>query len=284
MNYGIYVPNFGAETSAQALADLACEAEDSGWDGFFLWDHILHSKSQRAPLVDPWVTLAAVAVNTHHIRIGTSVTALARRRPWKLARETVTLDHLSAGRLTLGVGLGFPPDADFSLFGDDADPRVRAAKLDEGLEILTGLWRGKPFSFTGKYYQIEKTVFLPGTFQSPRIPIWVGGFWPNRAPFRRAARWDGAFPLKQGSSMTAKDLREISAYVEQHRTVSTQFDLVMMGYTDGTDPEKASSVVQRYAHSGLTWWLESLYPMRNSVEAMRERVRQGPPPMERQAG
>ena len=281
MRYGLYTPNYGAAISARTLAELAHEAEAAGWDGFFIWDHILASKSQRDPLVDPWVTLAAIAMNTDRIRIGTAVTPVARRRPWKLARETVTLDHLSGGRLILTVGLGFPPDADFAQFGEEPDAKVRAAKLDEGLEILTGLWKGKPFRYDGENYHIEKTLFLPPALQTPRIPIWVGGYWPNKAPFRRAARWDGAFPLKMGGGMTQRDLEEIRTYIQQHRTTTTPFDLVMMGYTPGNDKTKAHKTVARYAAAGLTWWLESLFGLRGSVEAMRSRVRQGPPTTDR---
>lgn len=277
MQYGIYMSNYGAELSAQALAELAHEAEEAGWDGFFLWDQIHVSKSLRAPVLDPWVTLAAIAVTTKQIRIGTTVTPVARRRPWKLARETVTLDHLSQGRLILTVGLGFPPEAEFAHFGEDPDPKVRAAKLDEGLDILAGLWSGKPFHYHGQYYQIEKTVFLPPTFQSPRIPVWVGGYWPNKAPFRRAARWDGAFPLKIGGAMKKKDLEEILAYIQEFRSDSAPFDLVMMGYTPGDDLEKARKIISPYQAGGLTWWLESLFQVHDSIAAMRERIRQGPP-------
>lgn len=278
MNYGIYAPNFGEELSARVLADLAQEAEAAGWDGFFLWDHILHSKSQRVPLLDPWVTLAAMAMTTQRIRLGTTLTPVARRRPWKLARETVTLDHLSGGRLILTVGLGYPPDADFAHFGEEPDAKVRAAKLDEGLAILTGLWQGKPFSFEGEYYHVAKSVFLPPTLQSPRIPIWVGGFWPNKAPFRRAARWDGAFPLKSGGGMKKADLAAIRTYIQQQRTSDAPFDLVMMGYTSGDDPDKARKTIAPFAAAGLTWWLESLFGQKDSLAAMQARIRQGPPP------
>ena len=277
MNYGLYIPNFGKEINARALANLAQEAEEAGWDGFFIWDQILHRKSNPSPLIDPWVTLAAIAMETKRIRIGTTVTALARRRPWKLARETVTLDHLSNGRLTLGVGLGSPPDADFSQFGEDPDPKVRGVKLDEGLEILTGLWSGKPYAFKGKYYNMEKTVFLPRPVQRPRIPIWVGGYWPIKAPLRRAALWDGAFPLKSGSTIQPKDLKEILKYIKDLRGDNTFFDLVMMGITPGDKPAEAWKKVEKYTKAGLTWWLENLFLLKNSVEEMRKRIRQGPP-------
>ena len=171
MQHGIYVPNFGEETSVRSLATLAHEAEEAGWDGFFIWDHILYSKSSSLPMVDPWIALAAMAMTTERIRIGTTVTPLPRRHPWKLARETASLDHLSNGRLILGVGLGYPPDAEFSHFGEEANDRIRAAKLDEGLHVLAGLWSGKPFRHDGEHYHIKKMTFLPPVLQVPRIPI-----------------------------------------------------------------------------------------------------------------
>ena len=149
MRFAINVPNFGTYSDPRTAADLAREAEDAGWDGFFVWDHILGAREWQVPIADPWVLLSAVAMRTERIRLGPMVTPIPRRRPWKLARETVTLDHLSRGRLVLGVGLGFPPDAEFEQFGEDGDPRVRAAKLDEGLAVLTGLWSGQPFRLRG---------------------------------------------------------------------------------------------------------------------------------------
>ena len=277
MKYGLYLPNYGQAISGRSLADLAEEAERAGWDGFFLWDHILVSKSSHLPMVDPWVALTAMAMKTERIRLGTTVTPIARRRPWKLARETVTLDHLSKGRLTLSVGLGEPAQAEFAHFGEEAEPRIRAQKLDEGLEILTGLWRGVAFTFHGEHFQIEETVFRPPALQSPRIPVWVGGFWPNKAPFRRAARWDGAFPLMHGSDLTGADLQEIMAYIQQGRESDEQFDLVMMGCTPGEDQEQAVNIIRPYKEAGLTWWLESLYHAKDSYADLLTRIGQGPP-------
>ena len=279
MFYGIYTPNFGAETTPRILADLAAEAEEAGWDGFFIWDHMVYSRNQKLPLYDPWVTLAGIAMRTEHLRFGTTITPVARRRPWKLARETVTLDHLSGGRLILGVGIGDPDEDDYGTFGEPTDRKVRAAMLDEGLEILDGLWSGKPFGFKGNYYQVKKCTFLPPPIQTPRIPIWVGGFWPHKRPFRRAARWDGAFPLNSGGPITPTPqiLRDIQAYIEQHRTSQAPFDLVIMGTTPGNDLKAAHKKLAGYTGTGLTWWLESLYRWRNSIEGMRKRIRQGPP-------
>jgi alkanesulfonate monooxygenase SsuD/methylene tetrahydromethanopterin reductase-like flavin-dependent oxidoreductase (luciferase family) len=231
-------------------------------------------------MVDPWITLTAIAMNTKRIRFGPSVTPIARRRPWKLARETATLDNLSGGCLILGVGLGAPADAEFAYFGEEPDARTRAAKLDEGLEILAGLWRGKPFAFQGKHFQIQKTVFLPTPLQKPRIPIWVGGWWPNPAPFRRAARWDGVIPLKtQGPLMTPDDVREMLRFIREHRASDQPFDVAIIGSreTRGKGGVKGAAKVAQFAEAGATWWLESLYLARNSVEKMRAAIRLGPP-------
>jgi len=278
MKYGLYLPNFGEDFHPRALAELAREAEEAGWDGFFLWDHMLASKSQKLRVFDPWVTLAAMAMNTERIRLGTTVTPLARRRPWKLARETVTLDHLSGGRLILGVGLGEPPDADFAFFGDESDPKRRAELLDEGLQILAGLWRGKPFHFEGKHYQIQNVTFRPTPIQAPRIPVWVGGFWPHKAPFRRAARWDGAIPLGRGFP-EPKDVNEVRHFILGQRKDSSPFDIAVIGaaHSHTKKGKKDPGKVLKYAEVGATWWLEALYLERNSVEEMRTVIQAGPP-------
>ncbi|MBN1248328.1 MAG: LLM class flavin-dependent oxidoreductase, partial [Anaerolineae bacterium] len=191
MRYGIYVPNFGPFGSAAAMAQLAQEAEAAGWDGFFIWDHVA---GWHQPFVDPWIALTAVAMSTGRIRLGTTVTPLPRRRPAMLARETVSVDVLSGGRLILGVGIG-GGTAEWDDLGEETDLRVRGAMLDEGLDVLTGLWRNGAFSYEGAYYAVRDADFRPKPVQSPRIPIWVGGVWPAKAPFRRMARWDGMFPL-----------------------------------------------------------------------------------------
>jgi alkanesulfonate monooxygenase SsuD/methylene tetrahydromethanopterin reductase-like flavin-dependent oxidoreductase (luciferase family) len=280
MHFGVYLPNFGAETSALALAELAREAEKAHWDGFFIWDHILANKNQKLPMVDPWVALTVVAMQTKRIRFGTTVTPIARRRPWKLARETTTLDNLSNGRLILSAGLGGPGGEEFEAFGEEADPRVCAEKLDEGLDVLNGLWRGRAFSYQGKHYQLDKVTFKPTPLQKPRIPIWVGGFWPNKAPFRRAAKWDGVIPLnKHGFWIKPPDLQEMLAYIHAQRTIKTPFDAVIIGAraTLGKNNAAIRKSLQQLKEAGATWWLQALYLERNSIEAMRAAIRQGPP-------
>ena len=218
MQYAVFLPNFGPFGDAEALIELARDAELKGWDGFFIWDHIQLDGADTGPIVDPWVALTAVADATSSLRVGTMITPLARRRPWKLARETVTLDRISGGRLTIGVGLGYPPEDEFGTFGEETDDRVRADKLDEGLEILDGLWSGEKLDYEGEHYQISGAQFLPKPLQEPRIPIWCGGWWPNRRPFRRAARWDGVAPelAPAGGTPTPAQVAEIAAYVKEH--------------------------------------------------------------------
>jgi len=283
MKFGIYLPNFGAYGDARVLANLAQDAENSGWDGFFIWDHIA---GWTLPMVDPWVALAAIAVSTHRIRIGTTVTPLPRRRPWKLAREAVSIDHLSGGRLTLSVGIG-GGKAEWAQLGEQSDLKKRGAMLDEALSVLVGLWSGKPFNYAGQYYQIENAHFLPTPIQQPRIPIWVGGNWPYRAPLRRAAKWDGSFPLfdVEKNEEELAQLDEVVQYLDKHRKQEQPLELIIMGVTaDATSKESVNLVKQR-ADLGATWWLESITPFRAGkgyedewpVAAMRERILQGPP-------
>ncbi len=285
MKCGLYIPNFGSYGEAAVVAALACDAEAAGWDGLFLWDHVA---GWDQPLVDPWVALTAAAVATTRLRLGTTVTPLPRRRPWKLARETVSLDRLSAGRLTLSVGIGLG-EAEWDDLGEEPDLRTRGAMLDEGLEVLTGLWTGAPFSYEGAHYSVAGATFRPIPVQSPRIPVWVGGFWPNKAPFRRMARWDGMFPLfgeAETREQELEQLREAVAYVMEHRNAAGPFDVVCSGVTPGERPDEAGEIVAQYAAAGATWWLEPIAPYRLGLgfddtwptEQLRERVLQGPPP------
>ena len=287
MRFGITVPPFADFSDPHTLAELAREAESAGWDGFFIWDAVFFDPTFH-PMADPWVSLAAVALSTQRMRIGTMVTPVARRRPWKLARETVSVDRLSNGRLILGVGLGDPVQWDFGFFGEETDSKIRARRLDEGLEVLTGLWSGEPFSYQGEQYDVKEVIFRPTPVQSPRIPIWVGGWWPNKPPLRRAARWDGVCPAKWGGTITPDEWQELLAYVQAHRTASTPFDAVHSGATPGDNLTQAAELVETYAQAGVNWWIEPVDPWRfgwsfevpwapEATVLMRERIRQGPP-------
>ena len=278
MHFGVLIPNFGnCCGSARELAELAVEAEDAGWDGFFVFDHILYSYDEPVPLVDPWVALTAIAMSTKRMRIGPLVTPLARRRPWKLARETVSIDHLSHGRLTLGVGLGDPANVEFTSLGENSEDRVRAGKLDEGLEVLVGLWSGKPFTHLGKHYEVRNAQFLPRPLQSPRIPIWVAGRWPRREPFLRASRWDGVFPLglARGSKLNPDEMRNVLTFIGGHRADQTPYDLIATSGESGQLDD--NEMLRAYAAAGTTWWMQDVRKWRNSREELEIQIRKGPP-------
>ncbi|MCJ7437326.1 MAG: LLM class flavin-dependent oxidoreductase, partial [Acidimicrobiia bacterium] len=149
MRFGLHVPQLGALAEPRAIVDLARRAEAAGWDGYFVWDHVMHRGDP--PACDPWVALGAIAVSTERLVLGPMITPLPRRRPWRVARETTTLDRLSGGRTVLGVGIGTDAYGEFSAFAEPAlDDRTRAAMLDEALEVVTALWRGMRISHTGE--------------------------------------------------------------------------------------------------------------------------------------
>lgn len=274
MHFSINTPNFGLYSDARLLAELAHEAEEAGWDAFFIWDHI--GASWEVPMADPWIALTAMAMCTQRIKLGPIVTPLPRRRPWKVAREAVTLDQLSGGRLILGVGIGSDFGREFSCFGESGEDRLHGEMLDESLEVLTKLWSGETFSYTGKHYQLTEARFLPTPVQQPRIPIWVAGQWPNKKPFRRAARWDGVSPIAEGRELTAEDYQEITAYLKTQLPGDEPFDVVAAGHTTGSDKERDQAIIQPFAEAGVTWWQEG-FDWNYSLEQVRTRIRLGPP-------
>ncbi|HET7272311.1 MAG TPA: LLM class flavin-dependent oxidoreductase [Rubrobacter sp.] len=273
MRYGFVITT----GDPRAVAEFAREVEDAGWDGAFYWDGICVGEIDT---YDPWVVMAAMAMRTERVRIGAVLTPPVRRRPWKLARETVALDHLSGGRLVLPVGLGALDDGGFAKVGEPTDRRVRARLLDESLEILTGLWSGEPFSYEGEHYRIEEMTFLPPPVQRPRIPIWVVGAWPSKKSMGRALRYDGVLAATVGGSaessgVTPETIREIKQYVDKNRDGA--FDIVCEGQTPGEDPGRAASIVRPFAEAGATWWIESMWMPPNEPEDLRGRIRRGPP-------
>jgi alkanesulfonate monooxygenase SsuD/methylene tetrahydromethanopterin reductase-like flavin-dependent oxidoreductase (luciferase family) len=274
MKYGLDVSTADSYSNPRTLADLAAEAEEAGWDGFFVWDAVF-ARPPNLPMADPWIALAAIAMQTSRIRIGALVTPLARRRPWQIARATVALDQLSKGRLIFGVGLGYQA-LDFTAFGEEADPKIRGEKLDEGLAVLTKLWTGQRVNFHGKHYRVQGVRFLPKPVQIPRIPIWVAGYWPNRKPFRRAAQWEGVLPGKEGGTETPEELREVVAYIQAHRTRSDPIEVAVYGHTP-SNSVKAAKVIQPWIEAGATWWREGIGDWRGSLKAVRARIRSGPP-------
>ncbi len=277
MKFAFDTPQFGAFADPRLLAQLAHEAEDAGWDAFFLWDHI--QVGWPDAVADPWIALAAIATATSRILIGPIVTPLYRRHPWKLARETVTLDHLSGGRVVLGVGLGDDVFGEIRTFDGPMDPRTRAAMLDEGLAVLFGLWSAEKFSFDGKHYTIRDAQFLPAPLQKPRIPIWVAGTSPRKPPFRRAARFEGVVPISGDieTQLTPSQVRDLVAFIKSVRTSNAPFEVIQSGETSGENADQDRAIVASYEEAGATWWFESRLPWRSSVEQVRARIRMGPP-------
>ncbi len=312
MKYGIDLPNLGGCGDPRLLAEIAREAEEAGWDGVFIfdsvyspaWDGRFPDDPAKRATADPWIALAAMATRTERVRLGTMITPLSRRRPWKVARETVTLDHLSNGRLVLPVGLGSVDDGGYANVGEELDRRERAEMLDESLAIIDGLWTGEPFSFQGAHYKVDEMTFLPTPVQSPRISIWVVGAWPREKSMRRALRWDGIVPviMREGQGATQpepegvargitahgaffdgepKDIAQIRDFVRRGREDSAAFDVVLEGWSSPSDAAKAASRISEYEQAGATWWIEAvwswLYLPPHDVGRMRGRIRQGPP-------
>jgi alkanesulfonate monooxygenase SsuD/methylene tetrahydromethanopterin reductase-like flavin-dependent oxidoreductase (luciferase family) len=283
MRYALNLPIGGPAADPRRLAELAVAAESAGWDAVFVEDYIVYQNREDVPTFDPWIALATMALATSRIRLGTMVTPLARRRPWKLAREAVTLDHLSGGRLILGVGVGDPNDITFACFGEETSLPARATMTDEALEVLAGLWTGEPFHYDGRHYRVGEVTFLPPPVQRPRIPIWVGGAYPNPGPLRRAARWDGAWLYRaaapgstedSGEPLTPDDLREVRRFAEARRPSGAPFDVVGGGPRRGDDWERERERISASAEVGATWTGEWIPPA--EPEAMRAAVARGP--------
>jgi hypothetical protein len=278
MKFGLSLPNHDPYGDINLHIHLATLAEEAGWDGYFIWDH--YARTINA-MTDPWITMAAIACNTDKMILGIHVTPLSRRRPWKVAREIVTLDHLSKGRMIMGVGLGDFRLKEFEAFGEVADPRIKAEMLDEGIEIITGLQSGEAFNFPGEHYSVAQTVFNPKPIQHPHVPVWIGGKWPNRPPFRRAARWEGVVPIAKGRKiedpLTPLEVREMVDYIHKHRTVDAPLDVCVCGVTEGKNLSKDKAFVAPYREVGVTWWIDFIYSGRGSVKINEDRIRSGPP-------
>lgn len=277
MKFGLMLPNKGKTFgNPEVLLDLAVTAEQAGWQGFFLWDHI--GGGGEAPTIDPWICLGGIASQTKDIKLGTMVTPLSRRRPWKVAREIITLDHLSHGRAVLGVGLGDMVNKDFKAFGEIDNPKKRAERLDESLEIITGLQNGQPFNFSGKHYQVKEALFKPSAVQTPRVPVWVSAHWPFKRPLKRAARWDGVLPRQWNAGpITPQVIVEIADYIIRHRNSEQPFDIIKYGLTEGKDFFYDRTMVQEYESAGATWWIEEIYSTRGNISQIHKRIAAGPP-------
>ena len=284
MRFSINIPNFGDFRDPNTVARVASAAEDAGWDGLFVWDHVVHDKARGRSFGDPWMLLTAAALATARIKLGPLVTPVPRRRPEQLARQVSTLDNLSDGRVIFGAGLGGPIDDEYGSFGEPTDPKVLAERLDEGLELLDRYWSGEQVTHHGRHYDVDEVTLLPPPVQRPRVPIWIGGYWPRRRPMRRAARWDGAVPLflsaPHGRPPAVDEVRELVAYIRDHRDGNTDrpFEIVL----GGTSPAQAAAARDLLAplmEAGATWWDERrpIDDDINRADLVLRRIEAGPP-------
>jgi alkanesulfonate monooxygenase SsuD/methylene tetrahydromethanopterin reductase-like flavin-dependent oxidoreductase (luciferase family) len=246
----VFTPNFQTFADPLWVAHLASLAEASGWDGWFLWDHVVH-RSGDEPTVDPWMTLGAMAMKTARIKLGPMITPLPRRRPWNVARQAVTLDQMSGGRAVLGVGIGASwGTPEFTGYGEEENLSERGVMLDEGLEVIEGLWSGEQMDHDGAHYRVQGVRFLPTPLQSP-LPIWVAAVWPNKAPLRRAARFQGVFPLGLPGP---EALVEVLAQVGEGKDIAVKA---------GEYP------VSAWAEAGATWIIHEIDRDANRAEVVR---------------
>ena len=273
----IAVPNFGEEPAG--LIELGVAAEEAGFDGFFLWDHIVFSnRDDGPPVIDPWLVLAVVAARTSRIRLGTMITPVPRRRPWQLARQTASLDRLSGGRLILGVGIGSPAYGDFGIFHEPSGDRARADMLDEGLAVLDGLWSGERFSYAGQHFTVDPVRFTPVPVQRPRVPVWVGGVLPATRPIARAARWDGVVPIRFARRSLIRpsvaDIADVRERVTAARGSADGYDVVVWAEV-AARPADVPTLAAPYQAAGATWWIETAKPEPDWWEGVTRRVAGG---------
>ena len=274
LRHGLTLPIFGPLANPTVVAEVAAAAEQAGYDGVFVWDHVLYRRDPdgmdphgRAdvPVADPWVTLAAMAAATSKVALGPMVTPLPRRRPQVLARQATSMDVMSQGRLVLGVGLGGDGYGEFSAFDDESDPRRRAAMLDQRLALLDEFWSGDVVSSERDHAAAHDVRFLPTPVQRPRPPVWVAGRWPHAAPIRRAARWDGWFPIDlPGPDAVSEGLERIAS----QRGDLDDFDVVVNA-DPGADPGP-------WGAAGATWFLTSFSPWHVTASTVHDVIAAGP--------
>lgn len=293
MRHAVYAPTFNDYGEPARLVALAEAAERAGWDGFFIWDHLALEPGGKLELVDATVMLGALAQATTRLRLGAMITPLARRRPWKFAKEMATLDRLSGGRIVVGVGLGEPAPLEFEAFGEDGSARGRASRLDEGLQIFDRLVRGEQVDHHGAHYQLREAALAPRATQQPRMPIWVAASLPAEAGLRRAVRWDGVFPVRvpqavlDGAPVTALDWRDwwltptelgaLAARLAAMRGGLAGFDLLASGRLADAPRAAAAATIAAFAAAGATWYCEWVDEAVGSFDQALAGIERGPP-------
>jgi len=284
VRFSVNIPNFGDFADPETVAKVASAAEAAGWDALFVWDHVVHDKRHRRSFGDPWILLTAAALATTRIKLGPMVTPVPRRRPEQVARQVSTLDNLSRGRVIFGAGLGGPVDDEYASFGEPTDLRLLADRLDEGLHLLDRYWSGDSVTHDGRHYQVNDVTLLPTPVQRPRVPVWIGGYWPHRRPMRRAAAWDRAAPLflsaGHGHAPLVEEVSDLVAYVQAHRRddPGRPFEIVLGGASP-VDPAGARDMLSPLREAGATWWDERR-PTDDDVDRLApvlRRIEAGPP-------
>lgn len=293
-----YDPHHGLIISATIDPDMTVEfavaAEEAGWDGVFHIDHLIDftasEPADHHSLNDPWISWAGVASRTDRITLGSYITPIPRRQPWQLARNLATLDNLSDGRVLLGAGLGAPWD--FESFGEAYDQRHLAARYDEALEVITGLWTGEPFSYDGDHFTVDEAVLRPTPVQEPRIPIVIGGWWPFKKPFRRAARWDGIIPQWPSKFIEATWVSgmgdHMQSVIPDEPAHEEEVRNMVSYYADQCEetgeiilpvdvPLAPSDFAETCAELGASWLLHNPFQPDAGVDEDMNRIRDGPP-------
>jgi alkanesulfonate monooxygenase SsuD/methylene tetrahydromethanopterin reductase-like flavin-dependent oxidoreductase (luciferase family) len=255
VRHAMFMPNFGVFSDAALVGELAARSESAGWDGWFIWDHVVH-RAGNEPAVDPWMALSVAAVLTNRILLGPMVTPIPRRRPWNVARQAATLDHLSDGRAVLGVGLGATGTPEFGGFREEEDLVKRGELLDEGLDVIEALWTGEEMHHSGEHFTVEGVTFLPRPVQDP-LPIWIAAVWPNRRPLRRASRFQGVVPLGLPGPET---LAEVLGYVGAGKDVVVKAD---------------GHPVSEWERAGATWILHEV-GAGESARSVEQKIDAGP--------
>jgi alkanesulfonate monooxygenase SsuD/methylene tetrahydromethanopterin reductase-like flavin-dependent oxidoreductase (luciferase family) len=276
MHFGVFLPPFAEFAEPNRVVALSRQLEESGWDGLFLWDHMLTTPGMA--VADPWVIMAAVATVTQRIRLGALVTPLPRRRPWVLSRQLATLDQLSDGRLIGGIGLGGDGWSEFSAFGEEVDPILRGRMLDEALELVQRFLTGEAVSFHGSHYVVDSPPLLPRPRQH-LLPMWGAVRWPNRRPLARIAKLDGCFPIFDSSgALPPPDPANIASLRARLVDLGARSDIDVAVECELSleEPSSIPATVAALEHAGVTWILESFRPGA-APERVAEVVRKGPP-------
>ncbi len=294
--FAVAVPNLGPFANPAAIVSLALLAEEAGWDGFFLWDHLLWTWPEPTDVIEPWPVLGAIAQTTTRLMIGTMVTPVARRRPWQLAREVITLDHLSRGRMMLGVGLG-SPDEDFTPFWphpssaraptprelEAAEHRERWRRFHDGLQLLDQLLRGATADRDDALLTARDVTLRPRAYRNRTIPILVGGRATTMRGLHLAAEHAGGVPIAfDQESPGQPSLQQVRTYATTIRQAAAPRTPVVAiwAHTDGRP--RAASDIKPYIDAGVDWWIETVPggeetdDPRNTIDFLRKRITVGP--------